>query len=255
MMLPKPNDGFVWVQAAAGPALVCSALRPFADHLFTTRLWALGSALGPAPESAWEEVARALAVDPAHLIRAHQVHGASVVVRRASRDAPSPATPADLPDADILVSDDARLALAIQTADCVPLLMADRRTGAVAAAHAGWRGLAAGVIENVVRAMGVAPESLIVYLGPAIGAGAYEVGADVFDAFVASDPDAATAFALRGAGKFLADLNLLARRRLGQLGVARIHGGNLCTYSDPERLYSYRRDGATGRMASLVWME
>src|SRR3990170_2346849 len=111
MMLPKPNDGFVWVQAAAGPALVCSALRPFADHLFTTRLWALGSALGPAPESAWEEVARALAVDPAHLIRAHQVHGASVVVRRASRDAPSPATPADLPDADILVSDDARLAL------------------------------------------------------------------------------------------------------------------------------------------------
>lgn len=144
---------------------------------------------------------------------------------------------------------------AVLTADCLPVLLADAAGAVVGIAHAGWRGLVAGVIENLVRAMGVAPESLIAYLGPAIGAGAYEVGRDVFDAFVAADPDAATAFAPRGAGKFLADLNLLARQRLGQLGVASIHGGTLCTYSDAGRFYSYRRDGATGRMASLVWME
>jgi hypothetical protein len=144
---------------------------------------------------------------------------------------------------------------AVLMADCLPVLLADAQGTVVGIAHAGWRGLAAGVIENVVRAMGVAPASLVAYLGPAIGAEAYEVGREVFDAFVAADPGAATAFASRGAGKFLADLNLLACQRLGQLGVASIHGGSLCTYSNPERFYSYRRDGATGRMASLVWME
>ena len=144
---------------------------------------------------------------------------------------------------------------AVLTADCLPVLLADAQGTVVGIAHAGWRGLAAGVIESVVRAMGVAPASLVAYLGPAIEAGAYEVGRDVFDAFVGADAAAAAAFASRGEGKFLADLNLLARQRLMRFGVGSIHGGTLCTYSDPERLYSYRRDGATGRMASLVWME
>lgn len=144
---------------------------------------------------------------------------------------------------------------AVLTADCLPVLLADAQGTVVGIAHAGWRGLAAGILEGVVRAMGVAPASLVVYLGPAIGAEAYEVGRDVFDAFVGADPDAAVAFAPRGAGKFLANLNLLARQRLMRLGVAGIHGGTLCTYSDPERFYSYRRDGATGRTASLVWLE
>lgn len=144
---------------------------------------------------------------------------------------------------------------AVLTADCLPVLLADAQGTVVAIAHAGWRGLAAGVIESVVRAMGVAPASLVAYLGPAIGAEAYEVGRDVFDAFVGADSDAVAAFASRGAGKFLANLNLLTRQRLGRLGVACIHGGTLCTYSDAGRFYSYRRDGVTGRMASLVWME
>ena len=144
---------------------------------------------------------------------------------------------------------------AVLTADCLPVLLADAQGTVVGIAHAGWRGLAAGVIESVVRSMGVAPASLVAYLGPAIEARAYEVGRDVFDAFVGADADAAAAFASRGEGKFLADLNLLARQRLMRLGVGSMHGGTLCTYSDPERFYSYRRDGATGRMASLVWME
>lgn len=144
---------------------------------------------------------------------------------------------------------------AVLTADCLPVLLADAQGNVVGIAHAGWRGLAAGVIESVVQAMGVAPASLVAYLGPFIEAGAYEVGRDVFDAFVGADAAAAAAFASRGEGKFLADLNLLARQRLMRLGVGSIHGGTLCTYSDPERFYSYRRDGVTGRMASLVWME
>lgn len=175
-----------------------------------------------------------------------QVHGARVIE----------AEPGSLgEEADAAVARVPARVCAVLTADCVPVLLADAGGAVVGIAHAGWRGLAAGVIENVVRAMAVAPESLIAYLGPAIGAGAYEVGRDVYDAFVAADPGAAAAFASRGAGKFLADLNLLARQRLMRLRVGSIHGGTLCTYSDPERFYSYRRDGATGRMASLVWME
>jgi len=143
---------------------------------------------------------------------------------------------------------------AVLTADCLPVLLADDGGTVVGIAHAGWRGLAAGVIENVVRAMGVPPKTLIAYLGPGIGAAAYEVGADVFDALVLADSDAARAFLPYGSTKFLADLNLLARQRLMRLGVCSIHGGNLCTYRDAGRFYSYRRDGVTGRMASLIWM-
>jgi polyphenol oxidase len=144
---------------------------------------------------------------------------------------------------------------AVLSADCLPVLLADAAGTVVGVAHAGWRGLAAGVIESVVHAMGVAPSSLIAYLGPAIGARAYEVGVEVFDAFVSSDPQARLAFSPGAAGKFTADLNLLARQRLGRLGCGRVHGGGDCTYSDAARFYSYRRDGATGRMASLVWIE
>jgi len=144
---------------------------------------------------------------------------------------------------------------AVLTADCLPVLLADTAGTVIGVAHAGWRGLAAGVIENVVHAMGIAPASLIAYLGPAIGAQAYEVGIEVFDAFVSSDPLARLAFAPGRSGKFMADLNLLARQRLTRLGCSRIHGGSDCTYSDATRFYSFRRDGATGRMASLVWIE
>ena len=147
---------------------------------------------------------------------------------------------------------------AVLTADCVPVLLADADGSAVGIAHAGWRGLAAGVIENVVCVLGeggIGCGSLTAYLGPGIGASAYQVGSDVFEAFVTADADAASAFVPRGPGKFLADLNKLARQRLERLGIRRIYGGTFCTYNDPERFYSFRRDGATGRMASLVWME
>lgn len=261
MMLPKPGDGFIWVQTVAGPALVCRALQPFADHLFTTRPWALGSAPSPDPGSAWEEVARALGVHPARLIRAHQVHGASLVVRRASRDAPSPATPEDLPDADILVSDDSRLALAIQTADCVPILVADRRTGAVAAVHAGWRGLAVRApeiaVEGLTGQFGSRPADLVAAIGPSISAARYEVGAEVRARFVASGcPQLAQWFVdADRPSHWLFDVWRSARDLLEAAGVpaGQIHAAELCTASHPDLLCSYRRDGTgAGRMAAAI---
>jgi YfiH family protein len=134
------------------------------------------------------------------------------------------------------------------------VLLASRAGDAVGIAHAGWRGLAAGVVEAVVGRMGVPAAHLIAWLGPAIGPRAYEVGQDVFDAFVAADPGAAPAFAPLGAGKHLADLYALARRRLSAAGVTAVHGGGFCTHAEPARFYSYRRDRTTGRFASLVWM-
>jgi polyphenol oxidase len=143
---------------------------------------------------------------------------------------------------------------AIMVADCLPILFADRDATVVGAAHAGWRGLASGVVENTVRAMGVPPSRLLAWLGPAIGPAAFEVGPDVRDAFLAGDPGAATAFADHKPGKWLADLFVLARRRLRAAGVEAIHGGGLCTASDPRRFFSHRRDKVTGRMAALIWL-
>ena len=145
------------------------------------------------------------------------------------------------------------------TADCLPLLLCDREGTIVAAVHAGWRGLCSGVIEHTLRAMDRPPQALLAYLGPAIGPEAYEVGAEVRAAFIAAgrggDPESEAAFAPGRPGKFHADLYALARRRLARSGVAGIYGGGYCTYTQRERFYSYRRDGATGRMASLIWME
>src|SRR5439155_4880985 len=121
-MLPQPTDAFDWVQASGGPALVCRPLASLAPHLFTTRGWALGSRTGADSGDAWDQVAAAMQVDRSHLVRVHQVHGASVVVRRANQPA-APAVPASRPDADIILSSDWSFALAIQTADCLPLLI------------------------------------------------------------------------------------------------------------------------------------
>ncbi len=144
---------------------------------------------------------------------------------------------------------------AILTADCLPILFAAEAGDAVAAAHAGWRGLAGGVIEAAVAALGVAPSSLLVWLGPAIGPGHFEVGPEVREAFVRGDSGAAAAFAPNARGRFMADLPALARRRLERLGVNRIHGGGACTHAQSERYFSHRRDGRTGRQATLVWLE
>ena len=186
--------------------------------------------------------ALALPTEPVWL---QQVHGRAVVM------ADTAATGAA---GDAAVSRAAGHVCAVMTADCLPLLLCDRAGTAVAAAHAGWRGLADGVIEATVAALGVPANSLIAWLGPAIGPQAFEVGDDVRAAFIAHDAIATAAFQPHG-DRWHANLYRLAHQRLAALGVAEIHGGDLCTYTDSTRFFSYRRDGATGRMATLIWME
>lgn len=143
----------------------------------------------------------------------------------------------------------------IMTADCLPVLLCDRTGSVVGAAHAGWRGLCNGVIEATVKRMGHAGEELMAYLGPAVGPKHYEVGTEVRDAFVRILPEAASAFTTHGKDKFLADLYALARQRLSRLNIGAVFGGNYCTFAERERFFSFRRDGETGRMASLIWLE
>ena len=157
-------------------------------------------------------------------------------------------------EADASVATEAGVVCAVMAADCLPVLFCDDAGTTVAAAHAGWRGLAAGVLEATVRATGVPGSRLMAWLGAAIGPESFEVGAEVREAFLAADPAAAACFRPRAApGKFLADLYGLARQRLARAGVQRVHGGGLDTYADPGRFFSYRRDGRTGRLAALVW--
>lgn len=138
---------------------------------------------------------------------------------------------------------------AIQVADCMPVLLADEAGTVVGGAHAGWRGLSAGVIEATIQQMNIPGKNLIAWLGPAIGPRVYEVGDEVRAAFVEKE-----AFSPTRPGHWLLDLYAVARRRLQEQGVERIFGGGFCTYSDPQRFYSYRRDGSTGRMAALIWL-
>ena len=142
---------------------------------------------------------------------------------------------------------------AVLSADCLPVLLCDDAGSVVAAAHAGWRGLAGGVIEATVAAMGVPGETLMAWLGPAIGPSAFEVGDEVRAAFVDEDSRAVSAFVARSDGKWLCDLYALARRRLARQGVERAFGGNRCTFTEQDSFYSYRRERETGRMASLIW--
>jgi len=144
---------------------------------------------------------------------------------------------------------------AILTADCLPVLLAAKSGDRVAAAHAGWRGLAAGVLEAAVNALGVSPGGVLAWLGPAIGPRHFEVGAEVRAALLEGDPAAEAAFEANARGRFMADLYGLARSRLRRLGVAGIYGGGECTYADPGKYFSHRRDGKTGRQATLIWLE
>lgn len=157
-------------------------------------------------------------------------------------------------DADASVSRSQNKVCAVLTADCLPVLFCNRAGTVVAAAHAGWRGLAGGILEKTVAAMNVDPGSLIAWMGPAIGPDHFEVGNEVKDIFTAIHPENGHAFAAASAGKWLADIYSLARMSLAQAGVHDVYGGNFCTYRETEKFFSYRRDGVTGRMASLVWM-
>jgi YfiH family protein len=144
---------------------------------------------------------------------------------------------------------------AILTADCLPIALASESGDSVGAAHAGWRGLAAGVIESTVGAMKIPPGRLLAWLGPAIGPEHFEVGPEVCQAFVDQDAGAEEAFAENDRGRFMADLGLLARRRLRNLGIHRIYGGGQCTFAAPDKYFSHRRDANTGRQATLIWRE
>jgi polyphenol oxidase len=192
-----------------------------------------------------------LPAEPAWL---EQVHGNRVVdLDRGGLDG---AAPADSPTAaDAAVTRAAGRVCAIQVADCMPVLFAAADGSAVGAAHAGWRGLAGGVLEATVRAMQTPPGELLAWLGPAIGPAHFEVGAEVRAAFVAADTGAAAAFTANPGGRWQCDLYALARRKLAALGVSGpcVFGGSWCTYADAGRFFSYRRDGRCGRMAALIW--
>lgn len=179
-----------------------------------------------------------------------QVHGVDVVeLRRASQLD-------DLPTADASFTREKGLVLAIQTADCLPVLFAARDGSVIGAAHAGWRSLLNGVIEETVKAMDVDPSNLSVWLGPAAGPSKYEIGLDVYDAFVSRNWSAGAAFKTTRDYHWNVDLYALARLRLEDLGInsANVFGGDLCTMSDSERFFSHRRDQRTGRMATLIWL-
>jgi len=161
-----------------------------------------------------------------------------------------------LPEADAAYSKQKNVVCAVMTADCLPILICDKDGSAVAAVHAGWKGLLDGVIESTIKALEIPPQNLLVWLGPAIGPNAFEVGRDVYDGFIQRDPDSVYAFARQNTtDKWLADIYQLARLRLKYSGVTQIYGGDYCTYTDQEQFFSFRRDGDTGRMATLIWFE
>jgi len=187
---------------------------------------------------------------PAEPFWLEQVHGIDVVQAGEGGGAPV--------RADASVARRANKVCVVMTADCLPVLFCNDEGSVVAAAHAGWRGLVAGVLEATLAAMAVAPGRVMAWLGPAIGPNAFEVGDEVRAAFLASDPGAQAAFVTHGGeGKWLADIFTLARRRLIRAGMAQNHlyGGGLCTVSEENRFYSYRREAVTGRFASLIWFD
>lgn len=178
-----------------------------------------------------------------------QVHGIQVI------DAAQIMPDAPPPQADAAFSRQPGVPCVVMTADCLPVLLCDEAATGVAAVHAGWRSLLGGVLEESIAALSAPGENLLAWLGPAIGPQVFEVGGEVRDAFIAADRQAAAAFVPAAPGKWLADIYQLARQRLAGRGVTRIYGGAFCTVSESGRFYSYRREGQTGRMASVVWLE
>jgi hypothetical protein len=205
----------------------------------------LGNHVGDIPAHVAQNRARVRAALPVEPLWLRQTHGLQV---------------ADAALAQVEFEADASVArqrdqvCVVMTADCLPVLFCDQAGTVVGAAHAGWRGLADGILEQTVAAMQVPPGQIMAWLGPAIGPAKFEVGEEVRAIFVADLPGTSAAFQTGKPGKWLADIYQLARLRLARLGVHQVYGGGLCTYSDASRFYSYRRDGVTGRMASLIWL-
>ncbi|GAB2670238.1 peptidoglycan editing factor PgeF [Arenimonas aestuarii] len=212
----------------------------------------LGSNCGDEPAAVRENRRRfrewlALPSEPVWL---KQVHGTGVLRVEDRAGELANGTPAE---ADAAVTSHPGVVLAILTADCLPVVFAADDGSEIGAAHAGWRGLAAGVLEATIAAMRTPPARLRAWLGPAAGPDHYEIGAEVRDALIAGDPGAASAFLPTRPGHWRVDLFALARRRLAALGLAGVHGGGLCTIADPSRFFSHRRDGRSGRLLTLAW--
>jgi YfiH family protein len=270
MILPTPGAAFEWRPANGGPVLVCRELERYAAHLFTTAHWTLGLRTTSGDDhAAWDQVAHGLDLTFDTLHRPRQVHGKATVF---------PSTHSRISPGDIIVTNDPLLGLAVQSADCIPLLIVDPTTRAVCAAHAGWRGLAAGVPLAAVQALkknfGCRGADLFVALGPSIGACCYEVGADVRQAFAAGFPDSdldrwfsvepkrlpanppmPSLGTERRPDHWFFDGWRSVRDQLEAAGVPPEHtfSAELCTASHPHILCSYRRDGTpTGRMAAAI---
>ena len=240
---PPGVQAFTTLRHGAG-----TSLPPFDQFNLGNRVAANGDDAATVERNRTELVQRLALPSTPHWLR--QVHGTEVLQCTAAGSA-MPA--ASEPLADAAVTSTPGVVLAILTADCLPVLFAEVGGPALGAAHAGWRGLAAGVLENTVAAMAAPAGDVIAWLGPAAGPQAYEVGEEVFQAFIARDAAAAAAFAPTRPGHWHVDLYALARQRLVAIGVTRVYGGKLCTISEPKRFYSHRRDARTGRMASVIW--
>ena len=237
MSLPKPSGEFEWAQESWGAALRCLPLAAIAPHYFSTRQ--------DAPE---QTLADALGVGLDALVRMKQVHCADVFVANGR--------PLSKPEADIAVTNDSSIALSVRTADCVPILLADRRTGAVAVIHAGWKGTAAGAaivgVQNLMSRYATKPEDIVAAVGPSIGPRCYEVGPDLASHF-SSHPEAATWFTPDA--KPHLDLWRATREQLARAGLPphNIHVSEMCTFDHPALFHSYRRDGTSaGRLVSAI---
>lgn len=239
-----------WPAAANVRALVTTRTLPGASvapfHAFN-----LGAYCGDAPQAVQENRRRLieLANLPSSPHWLKQVHGIEVL----RFDAP-PVPDAVAMEADAAVTSTSGVVLCVQTADCLPVLFASRYGDEVAVAHAGWRGLANGVLEATLAAMRSAPADVIAWLGPAAGPQRYEIGAEVRAAFIARDAHAARHFSATRENHWRIDLFALARDGLARAGVRQVYGGGICTLSEAARFYSYRRDGRTGRQAALTWI-
>ena len=232
---PAPACVRAWVTERAGGASAGSyAALNLATHV------------GDAPERVAENraILSAGVPLPSEPVWLEQVHGTTVL--DLDRDAIAPA--------DGSVTSRACVVCAVLTADCLPVIFASRDGGRVGVAHAGWRGLLNGVLSAAVRALRTPPQEIVAWLGPAIGAASYEVGADVRDAYLARDAQADAAFTPNGRGRWQADLYALARASLADAGVGAVHGGGSCTYREADRFFSHRREAPCGRFATLVWI-
>jgi YfiH family protein len=207
----------------------------------------LGAHCGDHPDNVAQNRELLSALLPSNPPWLRQVHGTEVGSWNDMHNDPDS-------EADALVSSQSGQVCAVLTADCLPLFFCNKAGTKVAAVHAGWRGLAAGILESTVLAMDNDPSQLMAWMGPAIGPQAFEVGQDVYDKFTGLNPENRNAFKPHK-DRWFADLYELARMALSRVGVERVYGGQYCTYSEPKRFFSYRRDGITGRMASLIWLD